>query len=612
MKYPEVYKVIGAPGTGKTTRVVGNPELELNGLFIEEMENGYGLEDQMLVTYTNSGVDEAADRLDKMLNVPKSHIDSRVTTIHSQCFGTLGLSRDQVVGSWEKKQFCDKHNLDFGWNNDEDDIMAGSDDADEGNMLFQIYGWLQSNCKPLSEWEDCPAGWPGQDDPEFLMEEWESYKESEGLIGFGDMIVRVVENGLAQVKDNGWAEGDVNIYNATEKLNEAREYMFRSPKSIRGRGSFIDTKILYVDEVQDLTPLQWRWYLLQKLVCEKVYLGGDDDQSIYGWAGADPEFMLGEEGDFEVLDRTYRVPKQVWEASDKVIQQVENRQEKDVTPDGDNGVYKELRNPLMSTVKEEIMEAEDVFVLFRARYMIDEFRNKLHNLGIPYRNNSTFDTWSGDVVKIRDALAKIKNGEETITHEEFNALKDNVPSKVVVQNKLDSEGINAAYEKWNGVKVEKVKEAFDLTKSKKRVTPKFTWQNYLKVAVNDKYNKGGGELNYFEKEAIGGNLGSKRTDMSPEKVTLGTIHSSKGKERDTVILATDTTQTISDNMVQELRHQPNKHVTDAERRVYYVGMTRASRKLVMVEGLVNREHVIPIDTLVNEDSDEQVQTTLRR
>ena len=611
MKKPEVYKVIGAPGTGKTTRVVGNPSLGIDGLFIEEMDNGYSLSEQMLVTYTNAGVDEAADRLEEMLDVPRSHIDARVTTIHSQCFGTLGLTRYDVADSYDKKDFCDKHDLDFGWDNDEDDIMSNSEDADAGNVLFQIYGWLKSNCKPLSEWQDCPADWIGEDDPEFLMEEWENYKEEEGMHDFTDMIQRVVENGLAQMKDRGWVEGDANIFNAIEKLEEARDYSFRAPSVLRGKGSFVDTKILYVDEVQDLTPLQWRWYLMQKLVCDKVYLGGDDDQSIYGWAGADPEFMLGEEGDFEVLDKTYRIPEQVWEVCDNTISHVDERQEKDVEPHGDDGEVEILTTPTNNELLEHLTQSDDVFVLFRARYMIDEFRETLHEQGIPYRNNSTFDTWDEETRNICNALAKIRTKQDTITHDEFEDLKSNLPSHCV-NGKISSSGdIQSVYEKWNGVPVEDVVDVIDLKKSKKVKSTKFTYNNYLDAAMNDRYNEGGGDLNYYAAQAIRGVMQNENWDLNPDDVTLGTIHSAKGKEAKTVVLATDTTQTIAENMVLETKYRPDKKMTDSERRVYYVGMSRASEKLVLVEGMVNTDQYIPTDTLLHGGAKETKQTQLQ-
>lgn len=585
--HPEVYKVIGAPGTGKTTRVVGNPDLGIEGLFLENMPE-YDLADQMLVTYTNAGVDEAAERLDRMLPEPKNAINSRVTTIHSRCFQILGLNRDQVVSHWDKKNWCDLHDLEYGWDDEDgDDIMSA--DKKPGNALMDIYSWLQSNRLPLSEWRQCPnSDWGGTEDPEWLMSDWEQYKDKNNLVGFGDMIEQVIDMGRKQIERLGWGPlFSSDDMSHMEVFKAARDHPNRDPAKLRQLQPFVDTKVLYVDEVQDLDPLQWSWYLMNKLVAEKVYIGGDDDQTIYGWSGANPEFMLNEEGDFEVLNKTYRIPEEIWEVADGVIEQVDVRQEKEVIPDGDGGDVATLRSPSHRQVMEHIMDrSKSVFILFRARYQIDEFRESLHNHGIPYRNMSTFDTWSSEVVSVKNALSKLKNGSDYLSGDEVEALMDNAPDHIVnPHNGFDSK--EKAMSNLAGKAAEDVKKMFDMRGG-------FTWQRYLRQAENK------GELNWYEKNAIQGVLRHDRADWDPDRIRIGTIHSSKGKEADTVVLALDTTQTIADNMTEELMGEP-KNITDAERRVYYVGMTRASQKLVLASGVIDPAMTLSFRDFLHED-----------
>ena len=47
---PEVYKVVGAPGTGKTTRVVGNKEIDNHTSLVQENMDEYDIDDQLIVT----------------------------------------------------------------------------------------------------------------------------------------------------------------------------------------------------------------------------------------------------------------------------------------------------------------------------------------------------------------------------------------------------------------------------------------------------------------------------------------------------------------------------------------------------------------------------------
>lgn len=611
---PEVYKVIGAPGTGKTTRVVGNPELpDLRSLVMENLDD-HPFEDQMIVTYTKAGVEEAADRLEKILDLPRYRIDKRVLTIHSHCYHAVGMDQPEVVQWWHKRDFCERNNLEFGFDDDDaGDIM--SSEQKEGNALFDIYEWCKNNMVALEDYTECPAQYPGHDDPLELMRRWEEYKQNpprnsdwkhnpDVLYDFADMIEMTVQKGQELLHEEGLPHiFKENPDDPMETFKQVRELDRFDQEKWRGRGPFIDSRILYVDEVQDLFPLQWAWYLMQKLVCEKVYIGGDDDQTIYGWAGANPDFMLDEEGDFEVLDRTYRIPREIWETCDGVIQQVDKRQEKEVTPYGEGGSVVTMRSPPPRQAIQHILDNE-CMVLFRARYMIDEFREYLHEYGIPYRNMSTHDTWEGDVTIIRDALAKIEQGADKMKAIELEKLVEYAVRDCSScggdgcnscnydgEEKMlsDGNGYNnkeAALNSLGGVDMSRVEDVLDLSHRYK--SDRLTAQNYLDQTC---------KLNYYEKEAIRGNIINENWDMDPERVRIGTIHSSKGKEAETVMLSLDSTQTILEEMIKDTRDKP-KVISDAERRVYYVGMTRASQKLVLIQGLIDAELTINLSDLL--------------
>jgi len=587
-QYPEVYKVIGAPGTGKTTRVVGNPDISDHTSLVEQNMDEYPLGQQMIVTFTNSAVDEAADRLYNITDYPKYQIEERVTTIHSRCFQLLNLDRDQVVQYWHKQQFCDAYDLDFGYEDDDGgDVMA--DDKNEGNALFEIYDWLKSNRYDNEDYHEFPREPPDIGDVEHYLDLWDEWKDDRNLIGFGDMIEKVVDKCRYVLEDMGYGPlfGSDEMTHM-EVFEEARQDPDRDIENLRKFPCFVDTKVMYVDEVQDLTPLQWAWYLAQKLVCEKVYVGGDDDQTIYGWSGADPNFMLDEEGDFEVLDRTYRIPANIWECCDNTISKVDRRQEKDVTPDGDGGEVVKLRAPSPRQIIEHL-DAEENFILFRANYMIDKFCQTLQEQGIPYRNESTFDTWSTEVETIRDALAKIEHTGEKLNKDEVQALKENVPD-IYLQDLGSSSSKEDVLSSLNGKSPSQVKTLFDLPDT--AASEGFTWQTYLENAE---------ELNYYEKQCIRGSIIHKTHDLVPDTVKIGTIHSAKGREAPNVILALDTTQSIAEGMREETMDRPDKRISDAERRVYYVGMSRASEKLVLAEGVIDATMTITIEDLIGSD-----------
>jgi len=77
----------------------------------------------------------------------------------------------------------------------------------------------------------------------------------------------------------------------------------------RGRAPKLD--VMFVDEAQDLSPLQWA--VVRKLCdhADKIYIAGDDDQAIYRWAGADVDYLISNSKNAIVLKQSYRIPKSI-------------------------------------------------------------------------------------------------------------------------------------------------------------------------------------------------------------------------------------------------------------------------------------------------------------
>jgi hypothetical protein len=174
-------------------------------------------------------------------------------------------------------------------------------------------------------------------------------------------------------------------------------------------------------------------------------------------------------------------------------------------------------------------------------------------------------------------------------------MKGNVPDEVIVTDSVRS-NTQSVFDKWNGVPSADVERMFNFRPV--GGNKKLTLRQYLNNSKE--YDDG---LNYYQCKAVRRNIVEGLEDLHPGRIKMGTIHSSKGKEAETVILATDTTQTIVENMETELLYDEDKYMTDGERRVYYVGMSRASEKLVLCEGLAGEDMNIPIQTLLEGKSD---------
>lgn len=570
----DIEKVLGSAGTGKTTEVVGNPEENIDGLFLKNKRK-YGLESQMLITYTNAAVDEAVERLYEMLDVHKYVIQDRVSTIHSVCFNLLNLSKENVAGQWDMRSFCSEWDIKYGFDDNGDVDMLGMVNRNSGNALMDIYQWLQSNRYDLSDYDKCPVDFDEPYQTDKLLEKWEEYKEDNDVIGYGDMIDKSIEWGRNHLERMGYEYPSLDD---REYFKFLREKELIDKENIRGEGPFVDTKILYVDEVQDLTPLQWEFYLMQSLVADKVYLGGDPNQSIYSWAGADPSFFLNERGDRRILDKTYRIPSNVWEVCHEIIKHADVRSETDIIePAYNGGKFVFVSNPPIEFVINEAISSGDTFVLLRANYMVETFAEHLNEYGIPHTNMSSGDTWKG-IEDLRDALSKIDSGADTLTGSEMRGLMQNATDDMI-QYEIDTGDYEDVYD------IDDARMYFDIDR--------FTMDGYLEEVGSKGYDG----LSDTRIEAIRENIRRDFEFIDKENIKIGTIHSSKGKEADTVILGTDTTRTIM-NEIKIDTQGTDKEVSDEERRVYFVGASRSERKLILVEDMLDGGNHIDADSLL--------------
>src|SRR5210317_1393033 len=88
-------------------------------------------------------------------------------------------------------------------------------------------------------------------------------------------------------------------------------------------------KTIFIDEAQDLSPLQWKLFDTLKENTEDMYLAGDDDQAIFAWAGADVDRFIEEPGKEKVLKYSKRISRAVQEESELPLEKIKGlRKEK--------------------------------------------------------------------------------------------------------------------------------------------------------------------------------------------------------------------------------------------------------------------------------------------
>jgi DNA helicase-2/ATP-dependent DNA helicase PcrA len=560
----EVVKIFGGPGTGKTTTMVGNTDIEDFKGILQRMFEERDPSEVMLIAYTRAAADEAKDRLVQLTDISKSKADDRVTTIHSLAMGFNSLTpKDIVEIRWanDKYNFCDEVGLDFQFDNQDDEEQMMSTPDDEGHLFFKILSWLKSKLKPPSEFRDCPLSteWT-RDGDEFVQfaSEWENYKNRKGIWEFDDAIL--------------------------ESVNQNHT---------------VDAKYLFIDEVQDLYPLQQALIDNQFGNVKRIFLGGDDDQTIYEWAGAKPEYFLNMEGRVNekmpelwedktghwedegvyILDQSWRMPNEILSLAKNVITKVDERQDKQIKPHHEGGEFIPLFQPSPERVI-QLINPEDTMILFRAKYQMSNFGDELINAGIPYTDR--FKTWKEPVLKLRDALAALKNDQDYMTGGQASRLMEELPDGAF-KHSTRRERLVDNFSSQKRINVETVlgKVRYDKPDDYRQL------RRWCKEFKTD-------DMNWYRERAVRNNLVQHNEHLDPSGVELETIHGSKGQEADTIILSTDSTQSVMENM-------PRGDLTDAERRLYYVGMTRTKNRLVMCQGLDSDSPAIPLSQIIGEE-----------
>lgn len=290
--------------------------------------------------------------------------------------------------------------------------------------------------------------------------------------------------------------------------------------------------VAVVDEAQDLSALQWRVVEKAFSECREVYYAGDDDQQIHAWAGADAEHFSRLSVDrTEVLPVSHRLPDPVFLFSQDVVRRVSRRYAKEIRSIGKPGTLEWLRRP-----DDVDLSSGSWLLLARARHQLDELAQVARRQGVVYAvaGEPAVDP---EVVLVIRAYEALRRGGAVRTDDARRVL-----SALGLRRRLDDGCEHLASDL--GLDVGPI------------------WHDALTEVPID-------EREYYLSCLRRG----ERLDATP-RVNVETIHSAKGRESDNVLLATDMTPRIAN----AFRRDP-----DSEWRVWYVGITRASRSLHVLQ-----------------------------
>ncbi len=390
-------------------------------------------------------------------------------------------------------------------------------------------------------------------------------------------------------------------------------------------------RYIMVDEYQDTNGTQYLWLRLLAQGSNNICCVGDDDQSIYGWRGAEVGNILRFEKDFPGaqiirLEQNYRSTGHILAAASGVIAHNEGRLGKTLWSDADHGEQVRVQGlwdgeAEARFVAEEIESLQNkkwsldrIAVLVRAGFQTREFEERFIQLNIPYRVIGGQRFY--ERAEIRDALAYLRVvnqpaddlaleriinvpkrgiGDSTVQSLYAHARAQNVPLYKAVQDMLAAgalkpkvagalEKLIADFERWRSL--------VSSTHHAALTSQVLDESGYMTFWMTDKSPEAPGRVENLKELVAGMNefeslpqflehvalVLENQQSRETESVSIMTLHGAKGLEFDAVFLPGweeglfPSQRSMDENGTKGL---------EEERRLAYVGLTRA-RKIAWI------------------------------
>ena len=488
--------ILGPPGTGKTTTLLN--------LVDEFLKDGIRPRQIGYFSFTKKAATEAADRAADKFGLDKENDLPFFRTLHSYAFNQLGMTKEKMMKTEDYKEFGQKcgipiktakfSNDDGTFNSDNEYLTIINTAAVKRMDLLEYY----DSRKNILDIE--------RNTLFLLAEELKRFKKEKNLKDFNDLI----EDFL--LKDT---------------LNKF--------------------EVLFIDEAQDLSLLQWEMVRKIWAKANKTYIAGDDDQAIFKWAGADVDHFIAlkeEVDDIKTLDQSYRIPGgPIHELSQKIINKVQNRFPKEYKPREEQGLLRRY-----SDITQVDMSSGNWLVLSSANYFLEDAKDLCEIQGWYYQCKGI------NSVPLKLLLA-LNNWEHWRKGELLNHLE--------IKNIYEYLGSNVL----EGFRKGKTLHSDD------KYTIKECQEHHGLTTTNVWYESFEGLDPITENYIRNMRANGEEINKNP-RIIMSTIHGAKGGEADKVLLMQDLTNAA----LETFSHDP-----DELHRLFYTGATRAKRELHVLD-----------------------------
>ncbi|HQG81903.1 MAG TPA: 3'-5' exonuclease [Caldisericia bacterium] len=586
--------VFAGAGSGKT-RVITYKIAYLLSL-------GISIDNILAVTFTNKAANEMKERLEKLLGISVKNL--WIGTFHSIClkilrmFGnSLGIRNNFVIFDEEDslslvKEVMKELNIDIKKINPKAVFNAISDS--KINLV---------TCQEYSNFRDSNYF------SKIVSSVYSLYEEKitqNNALDFDDLIVKTVD-----------------LFKENKDVLSSFQEMF---------------KYIFVDEYQDINYAQYMFIKLLSNGSNKITIVGDDDQSIYSFRGANPSIMFkfGEEfpeAKIIKLEQNYRSTENILSVANSVVNNNKNRNKKILWTNKEIGIPVQLIQAanerdeaqkivriIEDKVKHEGRKLSDFLVLYRLNAQSRNFEEALIASSVPYQIFGGFKFYHRK--EIKDFLAYLRiidNPDDRISIlRVINYPKRNIGAVFI--NKIESIASEKNISFLDAAKIltemedfkprgkkglsefleiiDKTKEEFgkvSLLQLAQNLLKRMQLRDILTQEFPDYVAQEKIEnieelltaIDRFEHESEDKSLQAFLSQISllsdvdsfsesNEKVTLMTLHSAKGLEFPVVFLVG-----LEEGIFPHYLSNNNNNALEEERRLCYVGITRAKEELYL-------------------------------
>ena len=527
------HHVYGPPGTGKTTYICDQ---------VERAVSKFGMNGVMVSSFTRAAAHEIASRSIKLNK-------ENVGTLHSICW--RALDRPEIAETKVEEFNQTSHWQVSPHKADLDDKEEQSPGGGRGDQLLAAYSLLRNRCEDIEGVASIEL--------KAFARAWEDWKEQSGYLDFCDLI--------EQAKELNQPPGGASV--------------------------------AFIDEAQDCSALEFSLVRRWADQMDHAVFVGDDDQSIYNWTGADVRNMIDAKAESTiVLKRSHRLPRAVHRVASALIQKCRVRQPKEFTCRDEEGVAAQVsirpdESALVELIETELAADRKVMLLASCGYMLNAPLGSLRAAGMVWHNpyrvaNGAWNPirigpkstahklwcwlqgqmidgeprWTGAQIERWMTCCNDRGWLRAERKKELIQLCEDVPGKPVALTGFVTDEAKAELANWGAWT-----EAQRCYWFSGIAAPKV--QRPLELATKIARARGTEQL------------------MRVPRLIVGTIHSVKGAEADTVILIPDiSARALEMACVGSTVAAGQIHATEALDpllRVAYVGMTRARERLYVTQ-----------------------------